>query len=194
MIYPANALDKLGFSDVKALVKARCSSDPGRMLVDKMRPQSRFALVGKLLRQTHEFKTLLENDAPLPADHLYPIGPLAQQASVEGGFLAEEEFFHLMLSVNTVFAVIRYFGARQGEYPQLETLFEGLEVEKGIVQAIAAVIDAKGKLKDNASPRLLEITGRMAKAEQEARKRIDHVFKHAQQQGWTADGYLTVRE
>ncbi len=194
MIYPPNALDKLGFSDVKVLVKDRCSSEPGRWLVDKMAPQTRFEEIQKLLRQTHEFKTLLENDAALPADHLYPIWPLAQRAKVEGGFLAEEEFFHLMLSVNTVFAVIRYFGARQGEYPHLEQLFDGLELEKGIVQAIAAVIDAKGKLKDNASPRLLEITSSMAKAEQEARKRIDQVFKHAQQQGWTADGNLTVRE
>lgn len=194
MIYPPNALDKLGFSDVKALVKDRCSSEPGRQLVDKMAPQSRFEEIQKYLRQTHEFKILLENDAALPADHLYPIWPLAQRAKVEGGFLSEEEFFHLMLSVNTVFAVVRYFGSRQGEYPHLEMLFEGLELEKGIVQAIAAVIDAKGKLKDNASPRLLEITSSMAKAEQEARKRIDQVFKHAQQQGWTADGNLTVRE
>lgn len=194
MIYPENALDKLGFSDVKALVKERCSSEPGRRLAEKMVPQTRFEEIQRYLRQTHEFKVLLENDAALPADHLYPIWPLAQRANVEGGFLSEEEFFQLMLSVNTVFAVVRYFGARPGEYPHLEVLFEGLELEKGIVQAIAAVIDPKGKLKDSASPRLAEITSSMAKAEQEARKRIDQVFRHAQQQGWTADGNLTVRE
>lgn len=194
MIYPANALDKLGFSDIKELVKARCISEPGRQLVDRMQPQKRFEQIDRFLRQTHELKSLLENDAPLPVDHLYPIWPLAQKAKVEGGFLVEEEFFQLMLSVNTVFAVIRYFGARDGEYPHLETLFEGLEMEKGIVTAIAAVIDAKGTLKDNASPLLLDITNSIAKAEQEARKRIDQVFRHAQQQGWTADGNLTVRE
>ncbi len=194
MIYPANALDKLGFSDIKELVKTRCLSEPGRQLVDKIQPQTRFDQINRFLQQTNEFRSLLVNDAPLPIDHLYPIGPLAQKAKVEGGFLDESDFFQLMLSVNTVLAVIRYFKTRHGQYPHVEMLFETLHEEKEIVRSISAIIDAKGKLKDNASPLLLDITLDMAKAEQEARKRIDQVFKHAQLQGWTADGNLTVRE
>src|SRR5690606_35288147 len=31
-------------------------------------------------------------------------------------------------------------------------------------------------------------------AEQEARKRLDTVYKQAQQNGWTADGSLTIRD
>jgi len=194
MIYPTNAVDKLGFTEIKALIKTYCLSEMGRQMVDKIQPMHQFDQINKFMRQTYEFKEILLNDAPLPIEHLYPIRHLAEKARVEGAFLSEEEFFHVLLSLKTVFAVIRYFNERDGLYPNLEALFEHLPIEKSIITSIERVIDVKGKIKPNASSLLLEINTNIAKAEQEARKRIDHVFKTAQGHGWTADGNLTVRD
>ncbi len=194
MTYPENAVEKLGFADVKALIALKCLSDVGRELVDRIQPQTRYDQINRFLRQAVEFKELLINDSPLPVDHLYPIRPLAERARVVGAFLAEEDFFQLMLSLRTVFAIIRYFNDRNGQYPNLETLFEHLPIEKDLLLAIERVIDAKGHVKPTASPALSDILANIAKAEQEARKRIDQVFRTAQQQGWTADGNLTVRD
>lgn len=194
MTYPDNAIEKLGFADIKVLIASKCLSDVGKELVDRIQPQTRFDQIDRFLRQTIEFKEVLTNDASLPVDHLYPIRPLAEKTRVEGAFLAEEDFFQLMLSLRTVFAIIRYFNERSGQYPNLEALFERLPIEKGILLSIERVIDAKGKVKHNASPVLADILAGIAKADQEARKRIDQVFRTAQQQGWTADGNLTVRD
>ncbi|GAA4792395.1 endonuclease MutS2 [Olivibacter ginsenosidimutans] len=194
MIYPENAVDKLGFTEIKALIKTYCLSEMGRQMVDKIQPMHQFDQINKFMRQTHEFKEILVNDAPLPIEHLYAIRNLAEKARVEGAFLTEEEFFHVLLSLKTVYAVIRYFNERAGQYPNLEALFEHLPIEKSVVAAIERVIDIKGKIKSNASPALAEIIIGIAKAEQEARKRIDQVFKSAQGSGWTADGNLTVRD
>lgn len=194
MIFPANAVDKLGFTDIKELIKAKCLSGPGRELVEKIQPQSRFDQIDKFLRQANEFKDLLRNDSPLPIDHLYPLLPLAQKAKVAGGFLSEDEFFHMMQSLGTVFSIIRYFRDREGQYPSLEILLANIQEEKGLLKAIVTVIGEKGKMRENASPLLLELSNSIAKAEQEARKRIDVVYKSAQNQGWTADGNLTIRD
>jgi len=194
MIYPDNAAEKLGFTDIKKLIKTKCLSEAGKELVDKIQPQKRLDQLDKFLRQAHEFKELLLNDAPLPVDHLYPLKPLAEKARVEGAFLSESDFFSALLSLNTVFAIIRYFNERSGTYPNLEVLFEHLPIEKNIAVAIERVIDEKGKVRANASPALAAILASIAKAEQEARKRIDQVFRTAQQNGWTADGNLTIRD
>lgn len=194
MIYPDNAADKLGFTDIKALIKAKCLSDAGKELVDKIQPQKRLEQLDKFLRQSHEFKELLTNDAPFPVDHLYPIKPLAEKARVEGTFLSESDFFSMLLSLKTVFAIIRYFTERKGTYPNLEALFEHLPIERSIVSAIERVIDERGKVRMDASPALADIVAGIAKAELEARKRIDQVFRMAQQNGWTADGNLTIRD
>ena len=56
------------------------------------------------------------------------------------------------------------------------------------------IIEPKGKIKNNASSQLMTISSGIAKAEQEARKKIDQLFKSAQNNGWTADGNLTIRD
>lgn len=194
MIYPENTIDKLGFNEIKERVKEKCLGAAGKELVDRIKPQSRFDQIDRFLRQTHEFKDLLINDEPLVLDHIYPLKPLVDKVKVEGTFLSEEEFHQLHLTVKTIFGVLLYFQKREAQYPALEALFEHLPIEESISVAIGHIIDEKGKVRPHASPKLAELSQAISKAEQEAHKRIDQLFKHAQSQGWTADGNLTVRD
>lgn len=194
MIYPNNATEKLGFLDIKELIKSYCLSEMGRQMVDKIQVMTNYDYINKFLRQTHEFKNILVNDSPLPIQNFFDIKSMVEKVRVEGTFLTEDEFFKVSNSLNTVFTVLNYFSDREGQYPNLEALFEHLPVEKSIIQKIDRIIDNKGRIKNNASPELLNITSGIAKAEQEARKKIDQIFKNAQNNGWTAEGSLTVRE
>ena len=194
MLYPNNSIDKLGFTEVKELIKAHCLSDMGQQMVDKIQVMSNFDLIKKFLSQAAEFKNILLNDAALPIHHFFDLKSLANKAKLEGAFLTEEEFFQVQSSLSTVFAMIAYFNEREGQYPSLEALFEHLPIEKAIVKKIEQVIDPKGKIKPNASRDLADITSGIAKAEQDARRKIDQIFKSASSNGWTADGSLTVRD
>ena len=194
MIYPSNSLQKLGFDDIKSSIKNFCISEMGRGMVDKMQFMHQYDQINKFLRQTSEFKNILLNDQPLPIQSFFDIKRLAEKARIEGTFLNEEEVFQIYSSLQTVFAVIKYFEDRNGLYPNLEALFEHLPIEKNIIKHIEAVIDVKGKIKPNASKLLLEISTSIAKTEQEARKKIDQIYKNAQANNWVADGSLTVRE
>ena len=194
MLYPQNSVDKLGFTEIKELIKAHCLSVMGQQMVDKIQVMNNFDLIRKFLSQANEFKNILVNDAALPIQNFYDIKTLANKARIEGVFLTEEEFYQVQASLNTVFAVIGYFNEREGQYPNLEALFEHLPIEKAILKKIDAVIDPKGKIRPNASRELMEITSGIAKAEQEARRKIDQIFKSATANGWTADGSLTVRD
>ncbi len=194
MLYPNNSYQKLGFDDIKSLIKSFCISEMGQGMVDKIQFMSNYDQINKFLRQTSEFKNILENDQPLPIQSFFDIKRLAEKARIEGTFLSEDEVFQIYSSLQTVFAVIRYFEERNGLYPNLEALFEHLPIEKNILKHIEAVLDVKGKIKPNASRLLADISSAIAKAEQEARKKIDQIFKNAQQNNWVADGSLTVRE
>ena len=194
MLYPKNSVDKLGFTEVKELIKVHCLSGMGRQMVDKIQVMDNYDLIHKFLCQANEFKNILENDTPLPIHHFFDIKTLANKTRIEGVFLSEEEFYQVQASLTTVFAVIAYFNERAGQYPNLEALFEHLPIEKSILKKIDLVIDQKGKIRPNASRGLLDITSAIARAEQETRKKIDQVFKNATGNGWTADGSLTIRD
>ena len=163
-------------------------------MVDKIQVMANYDLIRKFLSQANEFKNILQNDDALPIHHFFDIKSLANKARVAGAFLSEEEFYQIQASLTTVFGVIGYFNERAGLYPNLEALFEHLPIEKTILKKIDQVIDQKGKIRPNASRELQEITSGIAKAEQEARRKIDQVFKNAGSNGWTADGSLTVRD
>src|ERR1700744_6148951 len=194
MLYPPNSIDKLGFTEIKELIKAHCLSVMGQQMVDKIQVMNNYDQVLKFLNQANEFKNILENDDALPIHHFFDIKSLANKARIEGSFLTEEEFFHVHASLSTVFAVIAYFNEREGQYPNREALFEHLPIERSIIKKIEQVIDQKGKIKPNASRELADLTSSIAKAEQEARKKIDQIFKNAAANGWTADGSLTIRD
>ena len=194
MIYPNNAAEKLGFLDIKELIKSYCLSSMGQQMVDKIQVMTNFDYINKFLRQTYEFKNILQNDAPLPIQNFFDIKSMVEKVRIEGTYLTEDEFFKVSASLTTVFSVLQYFADRDGQYPNLEALFENLPIEKSIIRKIELIIDPKGKIKNNASPELMKISSGIAKAELEARKKIDQVFKNAQNNGWTADGNLTVRD
>jgi len=194
MIYPQNAADKLGFTEIKSLIQQHCLSEMGRQMVLRIQMMTSFDQIQKFLNQTKEFKEILENDTPLPIRNLFDIKSLADKIKVEGAYLTEAELHQVLLSLQTVFAVINYFNEREGRYPNLEALFEHLPIEKKIVKSIEQVIDDKGKIRPNASAELQHLIHSILKAEQEARKKIDHIFKNAQNNNWTADGNLTIRD
>lgn len=194
MIYPENTVDKLGFTEIKAGVSAFCLSADARELAARMQPQTRFERIELFLRQTHEFKEALGSDTAPPLEAVFPLKPLAVKARLEGVFLSETEFHELRLGLRTVFGLLIYFKERPGLYPALETLLVDLVPEKGMLVAIERIIDEKGQIRSHASKLLAELSEAIARAEKEAHRRIEQVFKHAQSQGWTADGNLTVRD
>ncbi|MEJ2880338.1 endonuclease MutS2 [Pedobacter sp. GR22-6] len=194
MLYPENCLERLGFNEVRQLIHKHCLSPMGQQMVAKMQVMTKFDQINKFLRQTREFKSILENQEPLQISTFFDIKSLADKIRVEGTYLVEEELHQMYASLQTVFSVLRFFDERKEIYPNLEALFEHLPVEKNILKKIESVLDPKGKIKPNASPALQNIIGDIAKTEQDVRKRMDSIYKQAISNNWVADGSLTIRD
>jgi DNA mismatch repair protein MutS2 len=194
MIYPDSCLERLGFEEVKQLIGDNCLSPMGRQLVGKMQVMTKFDQINKFLRQTKEFKSILENQEPLQISAFFDLKYLAEKIRAEGSYLMEDELFQMYTSLQTVFTVIRFFEERAEVYPNLEALFEHVPVEKNILKKIDLILDPKGKIKPNASPALYNIITEIAKAEQDVRKRMDSIYKQAVAKNWVADGSLTIRD
>ena len=194
MIYPDSCLERLGFEEIKQLISNNCLSPMGRQLVGKMQVMTKFDQINKFLRQTREFKSILENQEPLQISTFFDLKYLADKIRAEGSYLVEEELFQMYTSLQTVFTVLRFFEERAEIYPNLEALFEHLPMEKNILKKIDTVLDPKGKIKPNASPALYNIISEITKGEQEVRKRMDSIYKQAVAKNWVADGSLTIRD
>ena len=61
MLYPENCQERLGFNEVRQMVHRHCLSTMGQALVNKMQVMTKYDQINKFLRQTSEFKSILEN-------------------------------------------------------------------------------------------------------------------------------------
>jgi len=194
MLYPENCLERLGFNEIRQLIHNHCLSVMGQQMVSKMQVMTKFDLINRFLRQTYEFKSILRNQEPLQINVFFDIKALTDKIRVEGTYLVEEELYQMHTSLQTVFAVLRFFDERKEVYPNLEALFEHLPAERDILKKIETVLDLKGKIRPNASVLLQQISADIAKTEQDVRKRMDSIYKQAVASKWVADGSLTIRD
>lgn len=194
MLYPENCQERLGFTEIRQLISNYCLSTMGELMVSKMQVMTRFDQIDKFLRQTSEFKSIIQNQEPLQINTFFDLKSLVEKIRVEGAYLLEDEWFRVYTSLQTVFSVLNFFSNRPEAYPNLEALFEFIPVEKNILKSIERVIDANGKVKVNASKNLQTISSSISQVEQDIRKRMDSVYKLAVRNNWVADGSLTVRD
>ncbi|MES2689102.1 MAG: endonuclease MutS2, partial [Bacteroidota bacterium] len=194
MPYPNHIENKLEFDQVKQLLTNKCISETGVDYVSKMRFAGRFDIVEKMLVQTKEFKRILTEDQPFPAEHYYNIQPYLKKASIEGTFLLEGELHQIRLLMQSFAAICKYFEERNDRYPQVSSLFAGIIYNQQIVKYIERILDNEGVLKPNASPELAKISAKILDREKEVRRRMGQIFEKAQGQGWLSGTGITVRD
>jgi DNA mismatch repair protein MutS2 len=210
MIYPLSIEQKLGFDRIRTILTELCISALGRNFVTKMRFSDNFDHVVKMVEQTAEMKTILAFDDPFPSQNYFDVNTHLDHLAVEGAFLVEDEFFELMLSVKTIQECIAYFQKKEAsQYPQLLELC-GMTLPKNedtidkkkaqnfdiklIHSWLNKVIDERGKLKDNASDDLQRIRKAINSIENDLRKKLESILRHARNSGWISDDFsLTVR-
>ena len=200
MLYPKNIEQKLGFDKVRELLREACVSPLGQQFVDKMRFSDHYETVDKLLRQTAEFKDIVQYEPSFPSSNYLDANPHLNKAAVEGAFLTEEELFEVKLSLRTIAECLRFFAQKaEHQYPTLREItgmaaFEGNVGVKHLLAGLEAVLDDRGRLRDTASPELGRIRRQIITEGGNLRKRLDSLLRGAKSQGWVADdASLTVR-
>lgn len=195
MLYPDTLEQKLGFDKIRELLKQACISPLGQDYVDKIRFTDNYQLIDKLLRQTAEFKQIVQYEPDFPASNYIDIRQHLSKVRVEGLALSEAEFFDVKLSLRTIQDCLRFLSQREGDaYPFLTELAGPVGINKQLTDALERVIDDRGHVRDNASPELSTIRRRILSEQSNLRKRLDTILKQARQNGWIPDDLsLTVR-
>ncbi|SDJ96999.1 DNA mismatch repair protein MutS2 [Catalinimonas alkaloidigena] len=195
MIYPKNFEQKIGFDQIRTMLREACAGPLGLAYVDRMRFTDHLPTLEKLLNQTDEFRQILERGEEFPVGHFVDVSPLLRHAEIENSVLDEEQFFHLKSSVRTVVDCKRFFKqAEAGVYPTLTELGADVQIDKQLPERIDFAIDDRGQVRDTASSELQSIRRNLISERSNLRKRLDRVMKGAKEQGYTpADMELTIR-
>ncbi|GAB3038258.1 endonuclease MutS2 [Spirosoma pulveris] len=196
MLYPNTLENKLGFDTIRERLKEACVSPLGQDYVEKIRFTDNVQLIDKLLRQTTEFKQIVQYEPDFPTSNYIDVRPHLNRARVEGLALTEAEFFDLKLALRTIQDCLRFLSKREEDnnFPFLRELAGPIGVDKKLTDALERVVDDRGNIRDSASPELASIRRRIIGEQANLRKRLDSILRQARQNGWIPDDLsLTVR-
>lgn len=196
MIYPANFEQKVGFDRLREQVAALCSMRAAR---EKLSGEGFCTSAQEIVRRlslTDEMRLVVEMEHEFPGGEFPDIDRIVAKARVEGTFLDVEEVVTLRRALAVAGAIVEFIlGRAQEQYPSLRMLSKNVTTFPGIVQAIDAIVDRFGQVKDHASPGLAEVRRAIREREGQAAKRLQAVLAAAKGAGIVdADAQISIRD
>ena len=187
-LYPESASIQLEFDKIKKLLHQKCRFEYAKTKAEELRIHTRKEFIDRDLKQSHEFRQLLQNVIYFPNDYILNLSKELRLLQIEGAVLSGEQlvaFRKLALSIESIF---RWFDAeRRVAYAGLAEVITGTYYEKAILQLINNVIDENGNVKDSASEELLSIRMNLYRKRNELRKAFDRIIGKLNKQGYLAD-------
>lgn len=191
MIYPHNFEQKIGFAEVRSLLAARCLSTLGKEEVEKMTFSADAGEINLWLEQTREFRRIQEGAEDFPLDNFFDVRESVRRLRLEGTYMEVDELFDLKRSMETIIAIVAFLsrgeenglGEVRREYPALYGLADGVATFPVLVQRISQMIDKFGKMRDTASPDLLQIRRELARVEGSISRTLYNILRSAQSEG-----------
>ena len=195
MIYPGNFEQKIGFTEIRDLLKGVCLSSLGREHVDGIAFSSDAGKVNMWLEEVREFRRLLAERDDFPLQHFFDVREAVMRLRIEGTHLDEAELFDLRRSLETILQIVSFLRqgdeeASQGDseqtvfvYPALQKLTVGVAVFPKLVRQIDSILDKYGRMKDTASVELARIRADLKRAEGSVSRTLNNILHAAQRDG-----------
>ena len=190
MIYPQNLEQKIGFDQIRQLLKDKCLSTLGEERVTDMAFSDRFQEVEEWLNQVSEFVRILQEEDGFPAQYFFDVRPSLKRIRVEGMYLDEQELFDLRRSLETIRDIVRFLLSKEDEeeegvspYPCLQRLAGDITVFPQLITKVNGILSPYGKIKDNASPELARIRRELASTMGSISRSLNSILRNAQSEG-----------
>ena len=192
MIYPNNFEQKIGFDEIRGLLKARCLSTLGKEKVDEIAFSTDASVVNEWLSQVREFRRLQEEKDDFPMQYFFDVRESIKRIRLENTHLEEDEVWDLRRSLQTIADIVRYLRKESGDgsqesvdypYPALYRLTEGVTTFPAIIRRIDSILDKFGKIKDSASMTLAGIRHDLQKMEGSISRTLYTILHAAQKDG-----------
>ena len=195
-LYPQNIEQKLKFGRIREVLKTYCLSPLGCQNVDQMSYLTTYSdIVGKLA-EVDEMCTIRTSDADFPISEFPDLTEAIKRIRIEGLYLEEAELADLCRMLKMVRSLVHFFEvAEDGAYPLLSQLSAEVPIYPVLIERIDNILDKFGRIKDNASPELLQIRRDIASKQSSVSKRLLSIMKQAQADGIVeADASVAVRD
>jgi DNA mismatch repair protein MutS2 len=187
-LFPESAVAQLEFEKIRTLLEVHCKTEYARLKARDLRIHTRLSFIELELRQTHEYKQLLQNSVYFPNDFILNLSKDLKLLGIPGAVMTGEQLVHIRKLSENIQSIFRWFdNERRLAYSGMAKVIDGTYYEKTIKEMINEVVDEQGTVLDNASEELRRIRISLFKKRSDLRKVFERVVQKLNKQGYLAD-------
>ena len=202
MIYPKNYEQKIGFDEIRRILKEQCLSTLGKEKVDEMDFSTDAEVVNERLQQVREMRLLSQAVEKPEMNYFFDVRQSVARIRLENTHLEEDELFDLRRSLETIGKIVEFLKNNNGDdehpeftYPALHRLAAEVMTFPAIIRRIDSILDKFGHIKDSASMVLAGIRHDMEQMAGSISRTLYTILHSAQRDGLVAqDVAPTLRD
>ena len=202
MIYPKNYEQKIGFDEIRRLLKEYCLSTLGRERVEELCFSDDVDKINEQLEQVREFRRLMQATEKPELNFFFDVRESVARIRLENTHLEEDELFDLRRSLETIGTIVKFLSRKEdgdeneeSPYPALQRLAEDVQTFPAMIRRIDSILDKFGKIKDSASMVLAGIRHDMEQTAGSISRTLYTILHAAQKEGLVAqDVAPTMRD
>ena len=205
MIYPKNFESKIGFDEIRRLLKEQCLSTLGREKVDQVGFSDDAAMVNEWLEQVRELRRMEQAQEKPEMNFFFDVRESVARIRLENTHLEEDELWDLRRSLETIGKIVSFLNKPEDAeredsepryaYPALHRLAAEVGTFPAMIRRIDSILDKFGKIKDSASMNLAGIRHDMEQTAGSISRTLYTILHSAQREGLVAqDVAPTMRD
>ena len=202
MIYPKNYEQKVGFDEIRRLLKEHCFSTLGKEMVDELTFSDDADTINEQMNQVRELRRLTGAQEKPEFNYFFDVRESVARIRMENTHLEEEELYDLRRSLETIGIIVTFLNKNNGDeerpeflYPALHRLAENVQTFPAMIRRIDSILDKFGKIKDSASMVLAGIRHDMEQTASSISRTLYTILHSAQRDGLVAqDVAPTLRD
>lgn len=196
MIYPANFEQRIGFDRIREQVMSLCSMRSAREVIASEGFSTSKRDIEERLSLADEMRVVISMEYGADIGEQEDIAAIVDKIGVEGSYVTEMEAATLLRSLKSASSIVEFILSRkEGLYPNLRRITNGVGTYPDLQRAIERVVDEKGEVRSSASPELQDIRRAIREHEGMVAKRLQQVLQRAKASGIVeADAMLSIRD
>lgn len=200
MIYPNNFESKIGFDEIRTLLRGRCLSALGADEVGKMCFSSDVTEINRNLATLNEFRSIMNSDLDFPTQNYNDLRESLLRLQIRGTYMSEVDLFNLRNTMSTLTEMVEFLleesetlnyrsFASETErqvvykYPLLAKMAKDVELFPRFLIQVDSILNDFGKIRDDASPELQRIRTALSSARRSVSISLRMVVQKAQENG-----------
>jgi DNA mismatch repair protein MutS2 len=171
-----HTLECLDFARIRELLAGYALTGLGRSLVEHIQPNTRADLVRRWLTQVQELQRQIEERGTPPFGGISDVREILQRCGPPLR-VTVDEMAQIAGTLEGTHAVADYLRDQPADRPELQHLAGRVGDFRSIAERIRRVIDERGQVRDDASPKLQTIRAEIDAAGQQIRQTLDHLLR-----------------